>query len=173
MHRLANDAQPPAYGVRPAAKKIPVSVLVVVYCVELEVLLLERADRPGYWQSVTGSKDDMSEDLVSTAARELREETGIEVGGNVLPRTALIDWDQRNVYEIHPAWRDRYAAGITHNVEHVFGVCVPRDSAVKVAPGEHLQYRWLTWRAAADACFSHTNANAIRQLPLRAGTRRA
>ena len=114
MHRLANDAQPPAYGVRPAAKKIPVSVLVVVYCVELEVLLLERADRPGSWQSVTGSKDDMSEDLVSTAARELREETGIEVGGNVLPRTALIDWDQRNVYEIHPAWRDRYAAGITH-----------------------------------------------------------
>ena len=35
--------------------KLPVSVLVVVHTEALDVLLLERAARPGYWQSVTGS----------------------------------------------------------------------------------------------------------------------
>ena len=37
--------------------KIPQSVLVVIHTPALEVLLIERADAPGFWQSVTGSKD--------------------------------------------------------------------------------------------------------------------
>ena len=39
------------------AHKIPQSVLVVIHTPALEVLLLERADHPGFWQSVTGSLD--------------------------------------------------------------------------------------------------------------------
>ena len=114
--------------------KIPESVLVVIYTPELDVLLLERADRPGYWQSVTGSKDRVDEPLRETAIREVAEETGIAVGGPFVPADRLRDWDTQTVYEIYPVWRHRYADGVTHNTEHVFGQRVPRDIAVRVAP---------------------------------------
>ena len=146
-------------------KKIPESVLVVIYTPQLDVLLLERADRPGYWQSVTGSKDRPDEPLRVTAIREVNEETGIEVGSPTVPAANLRDWDARTVYEIYPVWRHRYADGVTHNTEHVFGLEVPRDVPVRLEPREHLRHRWLPWQRAADACFSTSNAKAIRQLP--------
>ena len=148
---------------RPA--KIPESVLVVIHTTALEVLLIERADKPGYWQSVTGSKDSAGEPLVTTAIREVAEETGIVVGSPEVPARNLRDWQIQNVYEIYPVWRHRYASGVTHNTEHVFGLRVPRDVPVRLAPREHLQYRWLGWKAAAEACFSPSNAAAIRRLP--------
>ena len=142
--------------------KIPESVLVVIHTPDLQVLMLERADRPGFWQSVTGSLDALDEPLAETARREVQEETGIDiaaVGGR------LLDWQLRNVYEIYPVWRHRYAPGVTHNTEHVFGLTVPAGTAVRLAPREHLQYRWLPWREAADLCFSPSNAEAVLQLP--------
>jgi hypothetical protein len=66
-------------------------------------------------------------------------------------------------------WRHRYAPGVTHNTEHVFGLCVPAGTSVTLAPREHLQYRWLPWREAADLCFSPSNAEAILQLPAHLG----
>ncbi len=148
---------------KPHPHKIPESVLVVIHTPALDVLMLERADRPGFWQCVTGSKDQLDEPLADTACREVREETGIDVAG--LPPDALSDWGLANVYEIYPVWRHRYAPGVTHNTEHVFGLCVPEGTAVTLAPREHLQYRWLPWREAADLCFSPSNAEAILQLP--------
>lgn len=142
--------------------KIPESVLVVIYTPELEVLLLERADKPGFWQSVTGSKDSIDEALALTAQREVMEETGIDV-----TQHRLSDWQLSNVYEIYPTWRHRYAPGVTQNKEYVFGLCVPRDTSVTLAPREHLQYQWLPWQEAADRCFSASNAEAILQLPKR------
>ncbi|MBV8501426.1 MAG: dihydroneopterin triphosphate diphosphatase [Paucibacter sp.] len=138
--------------------KIPESVLVVIYTPELEVLMIERADKPGYWQCVTGSKDRLDEPLLDTARREVQEETGITGG-------VLRDWRLSNVYEIYPIWRHRYAPGVTHNTEHVFGLTVPAGTPVTLAPREHLQYRWLPWREAADLCFSPSNAEAVLQLP--------
>jgi dATP pyrophosphohydrolase len=140
--------------------KIPESVLVVIHTADLQVLMLERADQPGFWQCVTGSKDWEEEALQETAAREVREETGIDA----LP-LHLLDWQLTNRYEIYPVWRHRYAAGVTHNVEHVFGLQVAAGTAVRLAPREHLQYRWLPWREAADLCFSPSNAEAILHLP--------
>ena len=149
----------------PRAHKVPESVLVVIHTPALEVLLIERADRPGYWQSVTGSKERADEPLLETAVREVAEETGIEIGGARVPRAALRDWGLENVYEIYPVWRHRYAPGVTHNTEHVFGLTVPRDIEVRLAPREHLRHVWLPWREAADRCFSPSNAEAVLQLP--------
>ena len=143
--------------------KIPESVLVVIHTAELQVLLMERADRPGFWQSVTGSKDSVGESLVETAVREVFEETGIAIGSAV-PATCLRDWQLSNVYEIYPVWRARYAPGVTTNTEHVFSLLVPAGCAVTLAPREHLQSCWLPYREAADRCFSASNAEAILQL---------
>jgi dihydroneopterin triphosphate diphosphatase len=145
--------------------KIPESVLVVIHTPALDVLLIERADKPGYWQSVTGSKDDPDEPLIETCVREVFEETGIEIGSDAVPPTALRDWQLANVYEIYPVWRHRYAPGVTHNTEHVFGLVVPAGTPVVLNPREHLRYAWLPWREAADRCFSPSNAEAVLQLP--------
>ena len=141
------------------AYKIPISTLVVVYTHDLDVLLIERADAPGYWQSVTGSQEP-AETLAETATRELREETGIDsarFGG-------VIDWHAANVYEIFPRWRHRYAPGTTRNTEHVFGLEVPRNIDVVLDPREHLQHAWLPWKEAAAKCFSWSNRVAIERL---------
>ena len=138
--------------------KIPRSVLVVIHTPASEVLLIERADHPGFWQSVTGSLDREDEPLAETARREVAEETGIEGG-------VLQDWGLRNVYEIYPRWRHRYAPGVTHNTEHVFALEVPAGTPVTLAPREHTAFVWLPWREAADKCFSPSNAEAILHLP--------
>jgi dATP pyrophosphohydrolase len=143
------------------AYKTPVSVLVVIHTPALDVLLLERARHPGFWQSVTGSQED-GESLLETACREVREETGI-----IAPAAEFLDWRQSNRYEIFAEWRYRYAPGVTHNMEHVFSLCVADASPVSVAADEHSGYRWLAWREAATACFSWTNRDAILALPAR------
>lgn len=141
--------------------KQPISTLVVIYTSALEVLLLDRADHPGYWQSVTGSRDD-EEPLNHTAARETFEETGL-----VADRYKLTDWHHQNVYEIYPIWRHRYAPGVTQNTEHVFGLELPGVQPVKISPREHLGYLWLPWQEAAAKVFSPTNRAMILQLPER------
>lgn len=149
----------------PRPPKIPESVLVVIYTPALDVLLIERADAAGFWQSVTGSKDAVDEPLATTAMREVAEETGINVGSAAVPMHHLRDWQLANVYEIYPRWRQRYADGVTHNTEHVFGLLVPAGTVVTLAPREHTQHVWLPWREAADRCFSPSNAEAVLQLP--------
>ena len=152
--------------------KIPESVLVVIHTDELEVLLIERADRAGYWQSVTGSKDAFDEALTETAVREVAEETGIRVGTDAVPAANLLDWRRDIEYEIYPVWRHRYAPGVTRNVEHWFSLRVPRDIEVSLDPREHTRFRWLALEQAAAACFSPSNGAAIRALPQHLGAGR-
>ncbi|NRR31923.1 dihydroneopterin triphosphate diphosphatase [Oxalobacteraceae bacterium] len=142
--------------------KIPESVLVVIHTADLQVLLIERADRAGYWQSVTGSLDALDEPLAVTAARELFEETGIVADGQ---QVVLRDWQLSNIYTIYPVWRHRYAPGVTENTEHVFSVQVEGDTTIVLSPREHLNYVWLPYLEAADKCFSASNAEALLQLP--------
>ena len=149
----------------PAAPKIPESVLVVIHDPAGRVLVIERAANPGFWQSVTGSKDFVDEAPRVTAVREVAEETGIVVGSPAVPAHHLRDWGIENIYEIYPVWRHRYAPGVTHNTERVFGLLVPEHTPVTLAPREHTRYEWLPWREAADRCFSPSNAEAILQLP--------
>ena len=140
--------------------KIPESVLVVIHTPQLEVLLIERADQSGFWQSVTGSKDALDEAFLQTAVREVAEETGLSA-----PPAQWRDWDISNVYEIYPAWRHRYAPGVTRNTEYVFGLCLPKRCDVTLSPREHTAWKWLPYHEAADACFSPSNAEAILLLP--------
>jgi len=142
--------------------KIPVSTLVLVHTPELAVLLIERADFPGFWQSVTGSQE-VGETLAETATRELMEETGIDASAY----GGVRDWHLTNVYEIYPRWRDRYPPGTTHNTEHVFALEVPTPLPVTLDPREHLAHQWLPWQEAAAKCFSSSNREAIEALPQR------
>jgi len=142
--------------------KIPESVLVVIHTPQLRVLVLERADHPGFWQSVTGSKERADEPLEETCRREVLEETGIDA-----TRYRLCDWKLTNRYEIYAHWRHRYPEGVTHNTEYVFGLLVPEPLQVRLAPREHLGYAWLDWRDAAERCSSPSNVEAIRLLPRR------
>ncbi len=143
------------------APKIPVSTLVVIHTPALDVLLLERADRPDSWQSVTGSQHE-GESLRDTAIREVGEETGIDATLHDLRA-----WNLQNVFEIYPQWRHRYAPGVTHNTEHVFGLQVPERMPVRIAPREHVGCAWLPWREAAAKVFSWSNRRAIELLAAR------
>ena len=142
--------------------KIPRSVLVVIHSAKREILLLERADVPGFWQSVTGSRDHMDESMRATASRELQEETGLDILSAGLD---LRDWNQMVTYEILPQWRYRYAPEVLYNREYQFDVRVPQSVKIRIATKEHLQFRWFGWREAMDRCFSPSNREAIRQLP--------
>lgn len=144
------------------AYKIPISVLVLIHTADLQVLLIERADRPGFWQSVTGSKETLDEPLEVTAVREVGEETGLNA--RLYP---LRNWNRQNQFEIFSRWSGRYAPGTTHNTEHVFSLELPLALPVTLAPLEHTQYVWLPWQEAAEKCFSWSNAAAIRELPER------
>ncbi|MDO8313866.1 MAG: dihydroneopterin triphosphate diphosphatase [Rugosibacter sp.] len=138
--------------------KKPVSVLVVIHTAALDVLLLERTQRRGFWQSVTGSQED-NEPLNLTAQREVFEETGIQA-----PMTQFLDWQKTNRFEIFPEWQYRYGPGVTHNTEHVFSLMLAEKCLIKITPDEHVAYQWLPWKEAAAACFSWSNRDAILML---------
>jgi dATP pyrophosphohydrolase len=142
--------------------KIPISVLVVIYTASNEVLLLERKDHPGFWQSVTGSLDALDEPPIEAAARELFEETGIDI--STLPTNSLQSMNQQIQYEIYPQWRHRYAEGVTQNTEHWFKLLLPNQMPVTLSPREHLAYQWQPIEVAATLCFSPSNQQAILKL---------
>ena len=138
--------------------KTPVSALILIHTPQLEILLMERADKAGFWQSVTGSLE-AGETPYQAAIREVKEETGLDALAYDFQ-----DWHASHVYEIYPHWRHRYAPGVTENTEHLFGLCVPEPLAVTLAPNEHTRYEWLDWREAAKKVFSWTNVDALKRL---------
>lgn len=138
--------------------KTPISALVLIYTTDLQVLIMERADKAGFWQSVTGSVEG-DETPQQAAVREVLEETGLDA-----TRYDFQDWQASNVYEIYPHWRHRYASGVTENREHLFGLQLPAPLPVKLAPNEHVRYEWVDWREAAKRVFSWTNVDALKRL---------
>ena len=141
-----------------AGYKRPESVLVVIHTQDQHMLLLERAKHPGYWQSVTGSREG-TESFLETACREVAEETGLQIR----PEQLRI-WPGENIYEIMPEWRHRYAPEVTHNRERVFSLCLPDTCDITLSPTEHRAWRWVPAHEAAAACFSASNREAILAL---------
>jgi dihydroneopterin triphosphate diphosphatase len=138
--------------------KTPISALVLIYTIDLQVLIMERADKAGFWQSVTGSLE-AGETPLKAAIREVQEETGLDA-----TQYDLQDWQASNVYEIYPHWRYRYAPGVVENTEHLFGLELPSKLPIKLAPNEHVRYEWVDWRVAATRVFSWTNVDALKRL---------
>ncbi len=138
--------------------KTPVSALILIHTADLQVMLMERADKPGFWQSVTGSLE-VGETPTQAAIREVFEETGLDA-----LQYDFQDWHMSNVYEIYPHWRYRYAPDVTQNTEHVFGLLLPATLPITLAPDEHIRYEWVDWREAAKRVFSWTNVEALRKL---------
>ena len=138
--------------------KTPVSALIVIHTPDLQILLLERADKSGFWQSVTGSIEP-GETPYNAAIREVKEETGLDALAYDFQ-----DWHTSNIYEIYPHWRYRYAPGVVENTEHLFGLCLPAPLPVTLAPNEHTRYEWVDWRVAAKKVFSWTNVDALKRL---------
>ncbi|WP_040512684.1 dihydroneopterin triphosphate diphosphatase [Limnobacter sp. MED105] len=159
--------------------KIPVSVLVVMVSPAGDFLLIERADKAGYWQSVTGSLDFPDELPLHAAVRELAEETGFAATpvhsptvldakpDELLQPGVLRPWPHSLQYEIFEHWRHRYPQGVTHNTEHWFLACVPAGFVPQLAADEHVGYAWMNAQEAADRCFSPNNAQAILELNLK------
>lgn len=138
--------------------KIPVSILVIIYTKDMEILLLHRKDKKNFWQSVTGSIEE-GESPVNAAKRELLEETGIDH-----QEFLLLDWKLSQQYEIFPHWRYRYEPNVTHNIEHVFSVELPEKIIVNLEPSEHKEYKWVPLHDAIKEVFSGTNADALKKL---------
>ncbi len=130
----------------------------LIHTVDLQVLIMERADKAGYWQSVTGSIEN-DETPKQAAIREVLEETGLDALAYDLQ-----DWQTSNVYEIYPHWQHRYAPGVTENTEHLFGLELPSKLPIQLAPNEHVKYEWVDWREAAQRVFSWTNVDALKKL---------
>ena len=143
--------------------KTPISALILIHTSDLQVLIMERADKADYWQSVTGSLE-AEETPLNAAIREVREETGLDA-----TQYNFQDWEMSNIYEIYEHWRYRYAPEVIHNTEHLFGLELAKPVPIILAPDEHVQYEWVDWREAAKRVFSWTNVDAITKLGERHG----
>mgnify|MGYP000350726673 FL=1 len=137
-------------------KKIPISVLIIVYTKNKNILLLNKKGKDSMWQSITGSLQ-INEKPLDAAKRELFEETGI-VSNNI------IDCKKEHIFEIYEMWRHKYEDGITHNTEHVFKLELDDIIDIKLDSDEHDSFEWVTRVKAAEKVFSHTNRQAIFDL---------
>ena len=140
------------------------SALVVLYNEHNHVLVLQRNDDPLFWQSVTGTMEG-HESPIQTAAREVLEETGIDLRFSKVGTGSylyhLMDCRTVNQYAIRPQWQYRYAPGVKRNFEYVFCAQVPVTSEITLT--EHTAYEWLSKPLAIAKVWSNTNKQAIAQ----------
>jgi lipoyl(octanoyl) transferase len=137
----------------------PEEVLVVVYrntAAGTRFLVLERSpDRQGYWHLVAGALE-WDESAASAAARELREETGLDA-----PVSELAFRFRYSVSQ-EPAHRQAlFAPGVTEITVATFAAEAPGDWEPTIDE-EHVAYRWCSAEAAVELLFYPEPRDAVR-----------
>ena len=135
----------------------PLSVLILIYTSDAQVLTLRRRRPFDFWQSVTGSLE-AGEDHGDAARRELLEETGLDA------QDALQYRGVSRVFVIDPRWRHRYPPGVLENVEFEWRLELPQARAITLDRSEHSQAEWLPVAEAIERVWSWTNKEALQQL---------
>lgn len=135
----------------------PVSVLVVVYVPDGNVLMLRRSSPFDFWQSVTGSLG-ADETHADAAARELEEETGLTDEGE------LNFSDVNRTFIIDPRLGHHFPPGVTDNVEYEWRYRLSETRQVILNPAEHSEFKWMPVDEAIDKVWSWTNRDALREL---------
>ena len=82
--------------------------------------------------------------------------------GREVPALAMTGVTRR--FAIRPEWRDRYAPGVTENLEHLWYLELPEACGVTLNPNEHAAYRWMGLEQAIDRVASWTNREALERL---------
>jgi len=134
----------------------PESVLVVVHAGP-KVLLLRRVRPFDFWQSVTGSLEP-GESPREAAIREVSEETGLSVG------TELVETGVTRSFLIDPRWRNRYAPGVTENLEYEFRLALTEPESIRLDRAEHSAFEWVGIDEAIRRVWSDTNQAALEVL---------
>jgi dATP pyrophosphohydrolase len=137
-------------------KKIPISVLVLIYTKKKDILILKKKNNKDLWQSVTGSIN-KGESLIDAAKREVYEETGLNTDN-------IVDCNKNYIFEIYDMWKYKYEDEVTHNTEHVFLLELDDKIDISLDSDEHVSYEWTSRVKAAEKVFSHTNRQAIFDL---------
>ena len=127
---------------------------------DLEFLMLRRTvERGGFWQGVSGAPD-WHESDDEGAIREVQEETGFAIAGNlqqigfryVLLRAGDSDEEQ---------WERLYGPDVDAVPEEVYVAEVPSDTEPALAPDEHDAFRWCSFDHALALLTYEENRRAL------------
>jgi lipoyl(octanoyl) transferase len=122
--------------------RLPYEVFVLVRRGE-EFLVLHRSPKQGaYWHCVAGGLEP-GETSAEAAARELLEETGLDV--------PLVDLDRRYEYALE-GWEPRYEPGAGRITVECFLAEAPRGWEPNL-DREHDDYRWCRVEKAVELLF--------------------